>query len=36
MDDVSNNIDDYNPNRKRRILIAFDDVIANIMANKKF
>ena len=25
-----------NPNRKRRILIVFDDMIADIMTNKKF
>ena len=36
MDDVYENIDDYNPSRKRKILIAFDDIIANIMSNKKF
>ena len=30
------NIDDYNPNRKRKILIAFDDMIADIMTNIKF
>ena len=36
MNNVYENIDDYNPNRKRKILIAFDDVIADIMANKKF
>ena len=36
MDDVYNNIDDYNPKRKRKILIVFDDMIADIMANKKF
>ena len=35
MDDVYNNIDDYNPRRKRKILIVFNDVIADIMANKK-
>ena len=34
MDDVYNNIDDYNPKRKRKISIAFDDMIADIMANK--
>ena len=28
MGDVYNNIDNYNPNRKRKILIAFDDMIA--------
>ena len=36
MDDVYQNIDDYNPNRKRKILIVFDDMIADIMTNKKF
>ena len=36
MDDVYENIDDYNPNRKRKILIVFDDMIADIMTNKKF
>ena len=34
MDDVYNNINDYNPNRKRKILIVFDDMIADIMTNK--
>ena len=36
MDDTYENIDNYNPNRKRKILIVFDDVIADIMTNKKF
>ena len=36
MDDVYENIDDYNPNRQRKILIVFDDMIADIMSNKKF
>ena len=36
MDGVYENIDDYNPNRQRKILIAFDDMIADIMMNKKF
>ena len=36
MDDVNENIGDYNPNRKRKILIVFDDMIAGIMTNKKF
>ena len=34
-DDVYEDIDDYNPNRKRKILIVFD-VIADITTNKKF
>ena len=36
MDDVYKNIDNYNPNKKRKILIVFDDMIADIMTNKKF
>ena len=36
MDDVYENIDDYNPKRKRKILVVFDDMIADIMSNKKF
>ena len=36
MDDIYENIDDYNPSRKRKILIVFDDIIADIMTNKKF
>ena len=36
MDDVYQNIDDYNPSRKRKTLIAFDDMIADIMSNKEF
>ena len=31
MDDVYQNIDNYNPNRKRKILIVFDDMIADII-----
>ena len=36
MNDVYENIDNYNLNRKRKILIVFDDMIADIMTNKKF
>ena len=36
MDDVYNNIDDYNLKRKRKNLIVFDDMIDDIMTNKKF
>ena len=35
-DDVSANIDDYNKKRKRKVLIVFDDMIADIMSSKKF
>ena len=36
MDDVYNNSNNYNPKRKRKILIVFDDMIADIMTNKRF
>ena len=36
MDDLFENIDDDNPNRVRKILIVFDDTIADIITNKKF
>ena len=36
VDDVCNNIDDYNLKRKRKILVLFDDMIADIMTNKRF
>ena len=36
MDGVYETIDDYNPSRKRNILIVFDGMIADIMINKKF
>ena len=36
MDDIYKNINDYNPIRKRKKLIVFDDMIADIMASKIF
>ena len=36
MDNVDENVDDYDPSRKIKILIAFDDMIADIMSKKKF
>ena len=35
IDDIYENIDCYNPSRKRKILIIFHDMIADIMTNKK-
>ena len=35
MDDVHNIIDDYSQNRKRKILVVFDDMIADIMIHEK-
>ena len=36
MNGVYISIDNYNPKRKRKSLIVFDDMIADIMTNKKF
>ena len=36
MDDIYKNIEENNnPNGKRKILIVFDDIIADILNNKK-
>ena len=36
MEDVYEDIDEYNPTRKSKVVIVFDDMIADIMSNKKF
>ena len=36
MDDVYEKINDYIPSRKRKILVVFGDLTADIMTNKKF
>ena len=35
MHDVYKNIDDYNPNKENKILIVFDDMIADMVHDKK-
>ena len=35
IDDVYENLEDYNPTKKRRALIVFDDMIADMKCNKK-
>ena len=35
MDDIYKNIEEYNPNKKRKILIVFDERIADMLSNKK-
>ena len=35
MQDVHKNIEDYNPIKKRKLLIVFDDMIADMINNKK-
>ena len=34
IDDIYENLEDYNPTKKRRVLILFDDMIADIESNK--
>ena len=35
MNDIYKNIEKYNANKKRKILIVFDDMIADMLSNKK-
>ena len=35
MADIQKNIEEYNPNKKRKILIVFNDMIADMLSNKK-
>ena len=35
MHDINKNIEEYNPNKKRKILIVFVDMIADMFSNKK-
>ena len=34
MDDIYNNIEEYNPNKKRKMLILFDDMIADRLSKE--
>ena len=33
MNDIYKNIKEYNPNKKRKMLIVFDDIIAYMLSN---
>ena len=35
INDVYEKLEDYNPTKKRKVLIVFDDMIANLEANDK-
>ena len=35
MQDVYRNIEDYNPGKKRKILLVFDDMISGMINNRK-
>ena len=35
MDDIYKDIKEYNPNKEHKTLIVFDDLIADMLSNKK-
>ena len=35
MDDIYKNIEEFSPNKKRKVVIVFDDMIADMLSNKK-
>ena len=35
MNDIYKNIEESNPNKKVKILITFDDMIADVLSNRK-
>ena len=35
IDDFYKNLEDYNPTKKRRVLIVFDDMVADMESSKK-
>ena len=35
MDNIYKNIEEYNPNKKRKILIVFDHMVVDMLSNEK-
>ena len=35
MDEIYANIEEYSPNKTRKILLVFDDMITDMLSNKK-
>ena len=35
MDDIKENTEKYNPNKERKLLIIFNDMITDMLSNKK-
>ena len=35
MDNIYKNNEEYNPNKKRKVLIVFGDMVADLLSNKK-
>ena len=36
MDDIYDNIEEYNLNQERKILLIFEDTIADMLSNEKY
>ena len=36
LNNIYKNIEEYNPNKKRKILVSFDDMMADMFSNKTF
>ena len=36
MDNIYKNIEEYNQNKKRKLLFVFDDMIADVLNNERF
>ena len=36
MHDVYKNINNYNPDKENKVMIVFDDMVADMISNKKF
>ena len=36
MDDIYKSIEEYDLNKKRKIVVVFDDMIVDMLSNKKF
>ena len=35
MNDIYENNEEYNPKKERKILIVFDDIMADVLSNRK-
>ena len=34
INNICKNLEEYNPNKKRKLLVIFDDMITNMLSNK--
>ena len=35
MDDIYKNIEEYSPNKKQKVLIVFNDMVSDMLSNRK-